>query len=72
MPALKAAADNPEGTFTSAAEAGPEIDEDETGRSLPFVMTEVVGLLVTAMHCYKLALKNKLSFIFQSNKSKIK
>jgi hypothetical protein len=50
MPALKAAADNPEGTFTSAAiEAGPEVDEDEAGRSLPSVMTEVVGLLVTAM-----------------------
>jgi len=35
MPALKAAGDNPEGTFMStAAEASPEGDEDEAGRNL--------------------------------------
>jgi hypothetical protein len=50
IPALKAAADNPEGTFTSAAaEAISEDGDEETGRSLVPMMTEAVGLLVTAV-----------------------
>jgi hypothetical protein len=49
LPALKAAADNPDGTFMSAAaEAGPEDSEEETGRRSAPVMTEAVGPLVTA------------------------
>ncbi len=42
LPTLKAAAENPEGSFTSvAAEAGLEIGGDAP------LMTEAVGLLVT-------------------------
>ncbi len=44
LPTLKAAADNPEGSFTSAAaEAGLEIGGDAP------VMTKAVGPLVTAL-----------------------
>jgi hypothetical protein len=44
LPTLKAAADNPERSFTSAAtEAGLEVGGDAP------VMTEAVGPLVTAM-----------------------
>jgi hypothetical protein len=44
LPTLKAAAGNPEGSFTpAAAEAGLEIDADAP------VMTEAVGPLVTAV-----------------------
>jgi hypothetical protein len=44
LPTLKAAAGNPEGSFTpAAAEAGPEV-----GGDVP-VMTEAVGPLVTAV-----------------------
>ncbi len=50
MPALMAAAENPEGTFTSTAtEAGPEDDKDEAWRSLTPAMTLAVRPLVTAM-----------------------
>ncbi len=50
LPELKAAADNPDGTFVSAAaEAGPEGGEEETGRRSAPVMTEAVGPLVTAV-----------------------
>jgi hypothetical protein len=44
LPTLKAAAGNREGSFTpAAAEAGPEVGGDAP------VMTEAVGLLVTAV-----------------------
>ncbi len=44
LPTLKAAADNPEGSFTLAAtEAGREVGGDAP------VMTEAVGQLVTAV-----------------------
>ena len=44
LPTLKAAAGNPEGSFTpAAADAGPEVGDD-----VP-VMTEAVGPLVTAV-----------------------
>jgi hypothetical protein len=50
LPALKAAADNLEGTFMSAAAEGDSEDGDEeTGRSSVPVMTEAVGPLVTAV-----------------------
>ena len=50
MPALKAAADNPEGTFMSAAaEGGSEDGDEETGRSTVPMMTEAVGPLVTSV-----------------------